>query len=169
MEEIRNYSDKQFSNFAGKFISQINVIENIILKGHIISEYAINCYLESISNSDRINLFKSNYTYSNKIFLLEEFGRLPKSNREHIIYSFKLLNKIRNEFAHSLSYNEFTLRDLIASIKKIDPKSLNGIEADFKNPNERKNLGNIAYLLSYLNGYVFGLFQANMSRKQQVE
>lgn len=56
MKEIRDYSKEEFSIFSGNFMAKNigmkqNLEENIILKAHVISEFTLNCYIESISKN----------------------------------------------------------------------------------------------------------------------
>ncbi|RJE74679.1 hypothetical protein [Reichenbachiella sp. MSK19-1] len=90
--------------------------------------------------------------------MLEEFGELPEDLSYSIIQSYKLLNKLRNEFAHKLHFNESIFRDLLLSVKRIDPTLLN--EKEIENEGDvLKYFENISFILSYLNGYIFGLYQ----------
>lgn len=100
MKEIRDYSREEFSTFSANFMSKNigvkqNIEENLILKAHVISEFTLNCYIEEISKSGNLNMFKQNITYSKKIFVAEEFGDIPSE----IIDILKKLNKIRNDYA----------------------------------------------------------------------
>jgi len=160
MEEIRNYSPDQFTEFASKQMSNMNLVENLVLKAHVISEFVINCYLESISNKKTHNFFKENHKYATKLFLLESFGALPKESFSEVILSYKLLNKLRNEFAHTLKFNKNIFRDLMESIKRISPDDFNDRTTD-DTVDLLSRMENISYLLSYLNGYVYGVFTVN--------
>jgi hypothetical protein len=163
MKEIRDYSTEEFSTFSADFMSKNiglkqNLEENIILKAHVISEFTLNCYIESISKSGKLNMFKQNITYSKKIFLAEEFGDLPVE----IIEILKKLNKIRNEYAHRLILDNEKLENLYHQIIKLHNKNNQSI---ILNKNDIiEYFKNTSYLLSYINGYIFGLYKKEKNK-----
>jgi len=163
MKEIRDYSTEEFSTFSADFMSKNiglkqNLEENIILKAHVISEFTLNCYIESISKSCKLNMFKQNITYSKKIFLAEEFGDLPVE----IIEILKKLNKIRNEYAHRLILDNEKLENLYHQIIKLHNKNNQSI---ILNKNDIiEYFKNTSYLLSYINGYIFGLYKKEKNK-----
>ncbi|HLV40227.1 hypothetical protein [Xanthomarina sp.] len=165
MKDIRDYSIEEFSTFSADFMSKNigmkqNIKENIILKAHVISEFTLNCYIESISKSGKLNMFKQNITYSKKIFLAEEFGNLPVE----IIEILKKLNKIRNEYAHRLILDNEKLESLYHQIIKLHNKNNQSI---ILNKNDIiEYFKNTSYLLSYINGYIFGLYKKEKNKSQ---
>lgn len=104
MKELRSYSMEQFDEFCSSELSGITDIQLLILKGHIIVEYTLNCYLEAISKSDDTDFFHENFSFIDKIKILKHFGELGDKN-ENLIKELTLLNKLRNEIAHSLKFN----------------------------------------------------------------
>lgn len=162
MKEIRDYSIEEFTTFSADFMAkniglEQNIEENIILKAHVISEFTLNCYIESISKSGNLNMFKQNMTYSKKIFLAEEFGDLPTE----IIEILKELNKIRNDYAHKLVLERENLEKLYKRITKLHDKKHQNIHLNKNDIIEY--FKNVSYLLSYTNGYIFGAYIKNKS------
>lgn len=158
MKEIRDYSTEEFSTFSANFMAKNigvkqNIEENIILKAHVISEFTLNCYIEAISKSGNLNMFKQNITYSKKIFLAEEFGDLPSE----IIEILKKLNKIRNDYAHRLILDNENLEKLYNQIIKLHNKKDQNIVLNKEDV--IKYFKNVSYLLSYINGYIFGVYK----------
>src|SRR5690606_9312466 len=135
-----------------------NIEENIILKAHVVSEFALNCYIESISKSGNLNMFKQNMTYSKKIFLAEEFGDLPSE----IIDVLKKLNKIRNDYAHRLILDNENLEKLYHEIIKFQNNNNQNITLNKKDIIDY--FRNVSYLLSYVNGYIFGLYKKEKNK-----
>ena len=121
MEEIRNYTDDEFGFFIISELTDLKDIELTILKGHILTEFAINCYLESISENQKSDFFKENFTYSSKIKILRHFGNYSGPGGEYIIKSLEILNKLRNTIAHSLTINHNLIKEFLATLKKISP------------------------------------------------
>lgn len=89
--------------------------DNLIIKGHILTEYAMNFYIE-MSSAEKIDLKETRFTYSNKIDIVRILG-LFKKNR-HLCQELKLLNKLRNSIAHKLKYDEKILADFLKGFEK---------------------------------------------------
>lgn len=162
MKEIRDYSTEEFSAFSANFMAKNisikqNIEENIILKAHVISEFTLNCYIEAISKSGNLNMFKQNITYSKKIFLAEEFGDLPSE----IIEILKKLNKIRNDYAHRLIFDSENLEKLYNQIIRLHNKNNQNIILNKEDVVEY--FENLSYLLSYVNGYIFGVYKKKLT------
>jgi hypothetical protein len=52
MEKFRSMSMEQLDEFIYNEFTNIENMDLVILKGHIITEFLLNCYLESISQVD---------------------------------------------------------------------------------------------------------------------
>lgn len=103
-------------------------------------------------------MFKQNITYSKKVFLAEEFGDLPTE----IIEILKKLNKIRNDYAHRLILDNENLERLYHQIIKFHNKDNQNI---ILNKNDIiEYFINASYLLSYINGYIFGLYKKEKNK-----
>ncbi|MFD2915073.1 hypothetical protein [Psychroserpens luteus] len=121
MENTRNYSEDEFGIFIISELTELKDIELTILKGHILTEFAINCYLESISENKNSDFFKENFTYSSKVKLLLHFGNYSGPGGEYVIKSLEILNKLRNTIAHSLTINHHLIKEFLAMLRKISP------------------------------------------------
>ena len=157
MQEIKKYSTEEFVNFSTGELNEISDVQLLILKGHILVEYCLNCYLESVSTSENSDFFKKDkMNFSTKLKVLKHFTTFGSD--ADIIEELIMLNSIRNEIAHSLSYNENLLKKLFAEIKKKSPSGI------FLNPNSNikaKIIGSIAFI----NGALFGAYKYNTDKK----
>lgn len=151
MDKIRNYSIQEFIDFSIKELSSINDIPLLILKGHILVEYSLNCYLEAKSINKESNFFKEQFTFATKVKIAKHFTVLGSTN-DDIIKEINILNKIRNEIAHKLTYNENLLTQLFSEVKKKSPK---GIFSKRDAPIKEKIIGAIAFI----NGALFGAYK----------
>ena len=106
MEQIRKYNLEDFKKLLLNHFKDIYDLELLILKGHIITEFTINCYLENLSNSLDANFFKERYNHSLKIGMIEHFGKFGDRTLE-IVKSLRLLNKIRKSYLRFPFLNKF--------------------------------------------------------------
>lgn len=150
MEEIRKYSLSQFKEFLHKELSSISDMQLLILKGHILVEYTLNCFLEAISKSDDPNFFKENFSFAHKIQIVKHFGPLLHGNAV-LVKELTLLNRLRNNIAHSLSYDEKHLVELFAELNKKDPDS---IYVD----KQKSSIVKLKSAILFLSGVLFGGF-----------
>jgi hypothetical protein len=117
---MRHLLPSQFYAFLQKEIGGISDVQLLILKGHIITEYALNCYLEAISSWKTSDFFKENLSFAVKVKIAKHFGRLG-SKDDNLIHELELLNSLRNDMAHSLEYDRKTLDDLFEQIERKSP------------------------------------------------
>ncbi|KJD37092.1 hypothetical protein PW52_01145 [Tamlana sedimentorum] len=137
-----------------------NIKENLVLKAHVISEFTLNCYIQSISKQRNLNMFKQNITYSKKIFLAEQFGNLPFE----VIEILKKLNTIRNDYAHKLILDDLNLSLMLKKIILFyNQNNHDNITLDESNISEY--FRNFSFLLSYINGYIFGIYKLTTNHK----
>ncbi|WP_299108617.1 hypothetical protein [uncultured Tenacibaculum sp.] len=122
MEQIRDYNLETFKAFLLDNLKNIYDLELLVLKGHIITEFTINCYLENLSNISEANFFKGGYNHSLKIGMIEHFGKFGDRN-SGMVKSLRLLNKIRNGIAHTLIINEQLIQEYINSVTQLAGKS----------------------------------------------
>ncbi|PQJ73626.1 hypothetical protein [Polaribacter butkevichii] len=159
MEKIRNYSEDEYGLFIMSELTKIEDIELTILKGHIFTEFTLNCYLESISTNNDSNFFKENFSYSAKTKLLRLFGELNTNKGELIIKSLNVLNKLRNTIAHSLDVNEQLIVEFLAILRKISPNKGNFNNTD--SPILYRLEGGIAFIC----GIIFSRYCINRNKK----
>lgn len=148
MNEIRNYSIEEFIQFSTNELNSINDIQLLILKGHILVEYCLNCYLEAKSINSESDFFKERLNFSTKLKIVKHFTTLGSID-DSLIKEIQILNKIRNEIAHSLKYNKSLLNELFSEVKKKSPK---GILSKQNATIKEKIIGSIAFI----NGALFG-------------
>ena len=106
---IKDQNNPLFDKFL-KHLFDCRDTDNLIIKGHILTEYAMNYYIE-LSSIEKINLNESRFTYSNKIDIVKMFGLFKKHTT--LNNELKLLNKLRNSIAHKLKYDEQILIEFL--------------------------------------------------------
>lgn len=122
MENIRDLSEDEFGCFLTDELSQLKDVTLVLLKGHLFTEFAINCYLESLSKVEGSNFFKENFNFATKLKVLGHFGNFD-NEVTLILESIRLLNKLRNGVAHSLNVNEQLIQEFFASLDKVVPSN----------------------------------------------
>lgn len=148
---------EEFGDFVAKKLLGITDMSLLILKGHVIVEYTLNCYLESISKSSSPDFFKENFSFANKTKIAKHFGNLG-SLEQTLNEELVLLNKLRNSIAHTLDYNEKHLEELFVALGKKNPTGdfldtkLN-VEVKFKDA------------IGFITGVVFGEYKYHTDRE----
>lgn len=89
--------------------------DNLIIKGHILTEHALNFYINMLSE-EKINFDKINFTYANKVQIAKILGLYKKF--PDLLEELTLLNKLRNSLAHRLKYDEKVLENFLQGFKK---------------------------------------------------
>ena len=174
-------------NSINKFLSHLSNcvdIDNLIVKGHILTEHALNFYIEvnSVEKLDK----NSRLTYATKLDMAQVLG-LFKTNKE-LKKDLKLLNRLRNSIAHNLKYDEKIFNDLLLSTNKIKNASIQAIKNStvvyirddgprvFEKVNEsfvqltgatKITGGHLKFctLISYTCGLIFSLAEAHSQQK----
>ncbi|MCG2432125.1 hypothetical protein [Aequorivita xiaoshiensis] len=120
MEKVRDFSEDEFGHFLTNELSQLTDVTLVLLKGHLFTEFAINCYLESLSQTKKSNFFKENFTYATKLKMLVHFGNFENEGTL-ILEATRIINKLRNGIAHSLNVNEQLIQEFFANLDKALP------------------------------------------------
>ncbi|MGP8216715.1 MAG: hypothetical protein ACLQQ4_14215 [Bacteroidia bacterium] len=155
MERIRNYTTEELFNFTSSELAGVNDIQLLILKGHIIVEYILNCYLESISYNNESDFFNENFSFVEKIKIAKYFGRSGDTITGFpITKELSLLNKLRNDIAHKLVYNEKHLDELLTELHKKEPN------CGFNNKNLSMRV-KIYRALSFIIGVMCSAYKCN--------
>ena len=89
--------------------------DNLIIKGHILTEHALNFYI-NMKSVDKIDIEKMKFTYANKIQIAKILGLFKIFPQ--LLEELTLLNKLRNSLAHRLKYNEKVLTDFLKGFEK---------------------------------------------------
>lgn len=121
MKEVSNLNIQEFRKFITEQLSVINNFELMILKGHILTEYTINLYIDSISNKTNPDFCDGNTSYSLKLKILENFGKSLGKPDTNFFEELNMLNKLRNDIAHKLKYNERLVQNIYLLLSKKDP------------------------------------------------
>lgn len=159
MEQIRDYSLQEFEDLILKHFNKIYDLELLILKGHILTEFTINCYLETLSKNDEPNFFKENFTYEAKTKLLSHFAD-KEDNNSDLFRALKMLNNIRNGIAHSLIINDQILIEYLTLVNK-----LTGYDKSFKNEHYDIRL-RFSMATGYLCGTIFKRYFDKRNKKK---
>lgn len=159
MKGIKDFPKKEYINYLFHEFEKIQDPQLIILKGHILLEYILNIYLSSHTNVEDHDFSKEKFNFYEKTRLLYLFGS-ENDIIESIYEGFNLLNKIRNNISHDLSYQETDIENLLeygltvfdwnyqfnTDIKNFfkqinfETGEIDGIKIDQKNINEFKDL-----------------------------
>ncbi len=134
--KIQKMSDPEFENLLLNELDNIEDLELLIIKGHILIEYSLNKFINDV-NDGGINIDKTSFTFHNKITISELLGLFKRvdSLKQSIID----VNKLRNQIAHTLSYEKKLLKKLIEIFIEIDEPN-SGI---FKENSDFQNFYNI--------------------------
>ncbi|REG83351.1 hypothetical protein [Winogradskyella sediminis] len=149
--KIRNLTIDEFYVFTEEQLDGISDFELLILKGHILVEYTLNCYLEAISKDKDSDFFKENLSFSIKVKIAKHFGQLGSVD-DNLIKELTILNKLRNDIAHSLSYKKEHLTELFSELSK---KSPSGLISDSKNSQQERFIG----VISFITGAIFTAYK----------
>jgi hypothetical protein len=101
-----------------KFLSHLydcRDTDNLIIKGHILTEYAMNFFIE-MSSAEKVHLKEIRFTYSNKIDIVKILGLFKQ--HPFLYGELKLLNKLRNSIAHELKYDEKILAEFLKGFER---------------------------------------------------
>ncbi|MDB5136099.1 MAG: hypothetical protein JWP37_2702 [Mucilaginibacter sp.] len=112
-------------------LSKCKDFDTAIVKGHLLTEYALEKFIE-MKSIEKINIQEARFTYSNKVEVSKILG-LFKLNKS-LYNELKLLNKLRNSIAHKLEYDMMILNEFLKNFdsqlfSKLDPR-FNNLEKD---------------------------------------
>lgn len=113
---------EEFTRLIRSNIIEITEIELLILKGHILVEYTLNNFIKKVAFNGH-SFKETKFTFSQKMHFVETLSAIT-SNTIRLI---EIFNKLRNQIAHKLKYDEETLKlflDTSASFEIYDKKLL---------------------------------------------
>ncbi|MCH4824548.1 hypothetical protein ML462_15350 [Gramella lutea] len=113
----KEIKDKDFESILRTELEGINDLELMILKGHILIEYSLNKFIDDI-NEGNLDIDKTNFNFSSKIRIAEFLGLFKK--KDHLKESIDDINKLRNQIAHQLKYDEKLMQKIIALYLKLN-------------------------------------------------
>ena len=138
-------------------MNNCNDIELAILKGHILIENLLNHFVYKVS-SHLGEFEETKFNFSQKLHLFYIFAT---DNVTEIKNSINLLNKLRNEIAHRLTFEEKLLQTFITSV--IDNyKSMKGFK-------EENTLDTIKSAITFLCGCLYGQIEMESIKKDLVK
>lgn len=130
-------------------LDQYNDMEIILLKGHLILEQHLNCFIVSHKvNADHLN--KVNLTYSKTLEMARamEFGHFIEEHYKCL----KEINRIRNKIAHEISFEEkgysADLKKWASHVLGYKPKTLDTNKKTYKN--------HVIKAFAFLSGQIHG-------------
>lgn len=151
MKEIDNLNIEEFRKFINEQLLAINSFELMILKGHTLIEYTINLYINSISQKNNPDFCDGNTTFSSKLKILENFGKNIGNIDVNFFEELNMLNKLRNEIAHKLKYNEQLIQNIYALLSKKDSSFTKN---DFKDEITKFGCA-LAFMIGYIHEAYF--------------
>jgi hypothetical protein len=105
--------EKAASDHERKF-TLLSDIESIIIRGHILIEYQLNVAIGEFVMNKREYL-EGKFSFSQKLIIANMLGLTSRTRIE-----IAAINKLRNQIAHSLKYDEAILDSLILRMSNID-------------------------------------------------
>lgn len=118
MNEDKPKDSSKENVLVDKFLVHLldcNDTDNLILKGHLLTEHALHFYIE-MNSVEKLNFKKVKFTFSNKIEIAKILGLYKV--RPELYTELKLLNRLRNSIAHNLKYDEKTLNEFLKGFDK---------------------------------------------------
>jgi hypothetical protein len=131
--KTKEISDKEYQDLLFSELDNITDLELLILKGHILVEYSLNKFINEVNNGG-VDIDKINFTFHKKITIAEILGLFNK--KDFLKQSIVDINKLRNQIAHTLTYEEKLLKGLIKGFVEMDKPDDTGIHeesSDFSN------------------------------------
>lgn len=117
MNTLKNLPPDKLDKFIFNELTNINDIDLLILKGHIFIEFMLDKYIEALSNYKDTDFSKENFTFAQKIKIIKHFGTIG-STEYNFNKELMLLNILRNNIAHDLTYNKSHLELLFKELDK---------------------------------------------------
>jgi hypothetical protein len=84
-------------------------IDNLIIKGHILTEHFLNKYIESMAIERVVNMTR--FSYHHKLEIAQMLGMFKKN--KNLKTDLQLLNQLRNSIAHTLEYDKIKFKTFI--------------------------------------------------------
>lgn len=140
---------RNIQEFLKNQIPKSKNLDLVILKCHLLIEYMMD-QLINLFSKHKIDITKERFTFYQKISLLHILG-FPADPT--ILPSIEIINKLRNQVAHTLSID----RGLIDTLLKInceDPDS-------FRTPNDNERAGGIKSITKFICGALMGIIEAH--------
>lgn len=129
----KKIDDSEFEELILREITPITDMQLLILKGHILVEYAMNKFIDDCTDKS-FDVYKENFQFSHKIKLSKALGLFSGSRFPYLENAILIFNKIRNSIAHYLKHDEAELGRLILIYKKplIDLTLINEDSSDLE-------------------------------------
>lgn len=158
--KTKDIKDQDFEELLNKQLNGIETIELMVLKGQILIAYSINKFIAD-TNESNLDIDKVGFTFSNKIKVAELLGLFNHNDRTK--ESINIVNKIRNQIAHQLTFDDEKLQDLLKIYIKLGVKG-GGID---KTQSDLENLrGVIIAICGLVMGKKIGREKSNAFTKQ---
>lgn len=109
--------DRMAKHFAANF-RHLTEIEGIIIRGHILIEYELDLAIEQ-TVVEKKQYKSEKFTFSQKVMIANMVGVALRYKSE-----ISALNKLRNQIAHTLSYDDKYAHSIIKEMSKKYPEIL---------------------------------------------
>jgi hypothetical protein len=150
--EERKRSIDDFGNSIDELIRRelpkTRRLDLTLLKCHIVIEYAVNRFIEFHADNF-VDITNERFTFAQKIVLLHALGLPPHPT---IIPSIDLMNKLRNEVAHTMTIN----RDRVDRLLRINSDDYDNLIIK----DDAKRTSGIKCVTNAICGYLLGASQA---------
>jgi hypothetical protein len=132
-----------------KHIPKSRNLDLVILKCHLLIEFMMD-QLINLFSVHKIGIQKERFSFNQKITLLHILGFPPDPT---ILPSIELINKIRNQVAHTLSID----RDLVDTLLKINAEDPD----TFRVTNDNERVKAIKSITCFICGALMGVIKAH--------
>lgn len=144
--KTKDIQDQNFEIILRGELDGIKDLELMILKGHILVEYSLNKFIDD-TNEGILQIDDTMFNFSSKVRIAEFLGLFKK--KDHLKESINILNKIRNQIAHQLEYDERLLQSLIKLFLEFNIEG-----SAIKQENEK--LKNLYFIIIAICGLIMG-------------
>jgi hypothetical protein len=118
-EEIKTVDVDGFKKLIGEQIDNLNSLELIVIKGHILIEYALTIVIEKLCKTNSELFLKDQFRQ--KLKLVQSFGLFNITGGKEILIQINLLTEARNQIAHHLRFDPNILENLLKHYQNFDP------------------------------------------------
>src|SRR5258708_9990276 len=155
------FNKEESSKFSHLILSQLKGISHIdllIIKGHILIEYAMNKFIDDFSEHNK-SIEDTRFTFYQKVQICKILGLFFIKENDELEIEIIALNKLRNEIAHKLTFTRETLETLF----KYHPDEEKVLER-FK-PHTR-DLKMLRWIIMFMCGNIIGRLEGKKEIRQ---
>src|SRR5580700_8136058 len=148
----------KFSKLLLEQVKGATHVDLLIIKGHILVEYVMNKFIDTFSKHNQAAQ-DIRFTFYQKIHVCKILGLFYSNESDRLEQQVLILNKLRNEIAHKLSFKRSLLEDLFRHY----PDEENVLER-FK-PKTR-DLKKLRWIIVYICAFLLGRLDGKKGMQQ---